>query len=135
MGNDFPNERPDMAVIFRAFSLPGVAERLARVSSGNKVNCRETGGLKKPDVSPAGDARPVFFKDSVAVFINFNLSFASHSGPFKAKREAPDPGAQVEERHCATCAEKFPFNTGQPHHTAMPLGRRCGKMASASSAG
>ena len=101
MGNDSPNERPDMAVVFRAFSLPGVAERLARVSSGNKVNCRETGGLKKPDVSPAGDARPVFFKDSVAVFINFHLSLAGHSGPFKAKRETSDPGAEVNKGHAS----------------------------------
>jgi hypothetical protein len=36
--NNSAHFRPEVTVIIRAFSLPGVAERLARVSAGNKVN-------------------------------------------------------------------------------------------------
>jgi len=34
--------RPEVTVIFLAFSLPGMTKRLARVSSVNKVNCSDS---------------------------------------------------------------------------------------------
>ena len=98
-GNDLANVWPEVTVIRLAFSLPGMTERLARISSANKVNCREILRGKGFEVSPTRHRRPVLFEDSVAVFINFNLSFASHSGPFKAERKPADTGADVEEGH------------------------------------
>ena len=93
MGNDLANERPEVAVVIRAFSLPGMGKRLAWVPAANKVNCREIGGVKLCDVFPAGHVRPVSCEYFVAVVIYFHLSLAGHPRPFKAKGETADAGA------------------------------------------
>ena len=92
-GNNGSNERPEMAVIVRASPLPGMAERLARVASANKVGAWQFFGVEGFNVPPFWDAGPVFCKDFIAVFIYFHLSNARHSGHFEAEEEAADSGA------------------------------------------
>jgi hypothetical protein len=58
--NNAAHLRPEVTVILRASSHPGVTERLAGESSDHNVNCRGMG--EGADVAIAGNLRPVFRK-------------------------------------------------------------------------
>ena len=72
----------------------------AGVAEGNKVSCRVV-ILRIGEITPTGDVRPVALKDSVALLIDFHLSYAGHSGPFQAEGHSADTGAKVDEGHNA----------------------------------
>jgi hypothetical protein len=89
---DSTHFRPEMAVIRRAFSLPGNRKGLAGEPSANKVNWFEVVLPDFPHVPVSLDVGPMFFEDSVAEVIYLHLPFALHSGAFKAKVETSDTG-------------------------------------------
>jgi hypothetical protein len=58
-GNDSKHLWPEVTVIFRALSLPGNTERLARVSSDKKVNWVEIIGTHLAYIRVAFDQREI----------------------------------------------------------------------------
>lgn len=59
--------RPEVAVVFLALSLPGIAEGLTRKTSGDKVNWSDRNWIKRPDVFMDNCVRPMLFKYRTAV--------------------------------------------------------------------
>jgi hypothetical protein len=86
--NDSDHFRPEVAVIFRALSLPGCTEWLAWESSANKVNCSELITFHLSYICHALYIWPMLCKYELTLFINLNLTNALHSCALKAKIEA-----------------------------------------------
>jgi len=64
----------------------GVADVLARKTAANAIDSPIVGiaWRKGFDVPVSSDVGPVFFKDSVGIFVYLHLPFAGHSSSFKA---------------------------------------------------
>jgi hypothetical protein len=69
---DSQHLRPERTVIIVASAFPGEAVRLARESSGNKVNWSIIVSFQVVDVVADGQVRPVFFEHSLG--IGFSLT-------------------------------------------------------------
>ncbi len=96
-----PIFRPEVTVISRASSLPGNAERLAWVSSANKVDWTDLLCGEGSDVAVDRDSGPVLFEDGLAVGLDFTEGNRSHSGSFKPKAKTTDSREEVEDIHSA----------------------------------
>jgi len=84
-----------MAVVFRASSLPGLAERLARVSSGNEPRSLKFICWEVPDVLDDRDAWEVFSQDSLGVWLDFAECDGFNSGPSCGEGESSDSGKEI----------------------------------------
>src|SRR3972149_7352702 len=69
--NNSKSFRPEIAVILRSPSLPGMRKGLAWEPAANKVNCLEVMGSAFMDVFVSPDPGPVFFKYLFTPFIFF----------------------------------------------------------------
>jgi hypothetical protein len=87
---------PEPAVICRASSLPGNTRRLARWSSGNKVNRLNRSSFhfvqEAMDISVPLHVRPVLLEHLLAELVSFHLPDRLHSGPLQAERKTADTG-------------------------------------------
>lgn len=95
-----------------SLACPCTADVLAGESSADDINSPINGWFwwEVPHVSPAPDVRPVFFEDSVAVVVDFDLPFASHSRPLEAEIKAPNTGKQRTKAKHDNRQEKFLAN-------------------------
>jgi hypothetical protein len=84
--------RPEPSFIILPKTAAGVADRLAGKSSADEVN--PAGGfIDGSDVPKSMDSWPMFFKDSVAIGINFHLPFRfKTSGAFEAQIKPANSG-------------------------------------------
>jgi hypothetical protein len=89
-GNKSAHFRPEVAVIFRASSLPGNGPRLAGESAANNVDRSELIAFHFPDIRHAPYIRPMLRQYRKAEWVNFNLAGAFHTGAFKAQIETAD---------------------------------------------
>jgi hypothetical protein len=92
---DSHNFRPEMAVIFRASSLPGVTERLAWVSGGNNVNCSNATPLQLlpcevSNIVDDRDMRPMFPNDTLTVRLALAKHHCLHTRPMCCKVYSAD---------------------------------------------
>jgi len=84
---------PEVTVIIRALSLPGVTERLARVSAANKFNCFAIIFLRERSyVFVKRYIRPVFLENLLTKGLYFTEGRClEKTSAFKAQRETSDP--------------------------------------------
>ena len=113
-GSDFANNsthlRPEVARIFMASLLAGVAVGLTRIATTDEIDSTDSIPTQSVcgdfvDVVIAGDGGPMLGKDSPGERVNFTERDSSHSSSFKAEREAADSRKEVEDIHL------FPQNT------------------------
>src|SRR5690606_12392125 len=135
-GPEFPHEskhfRPEIAVILRASSLPGNTERLAGVSSANKVNCSPIANhpvflqslpRQLPYIRVNWHGWPMLFQHLLAVRFNFTKSDCLNPGPLCGQGHAADTGKQVKHPHSvplpcyAILVYCVIFDTAQPFRT------------------
>jgi len=83
--------RPEMAVILRAPTLPGMTERLAGVSPCNAINSSKSICIKSPYIVINRNTRKVFGDNLLCVVVAFNKRHGfKAAGPFKADGESTD---------------------------------------------
>jgi hypothetical protein len=82
--------RPEVTLIIRASSLPGLTERLTGKSAAHKVNCWDVSPVNPADVGVTRNRRPVFCEDFSAVAIDFDLPCDFESCSFQSKIESPN---------------------------------------------
>ena len=89
--------RPEVAVIFRARSVPGSTKRLARVSAANNVNCPDIFAPEFGDIFKATDVGPVLRQHTPAEWVDLAERHGDEaSRALQAEAETPDPAEQVE---------------------------------------
>lgn len=71
---DSINFRPEVTVIFRAESLPGVTERLARDSAGNNVNWSPLVTLHLSQIVQSQRIRPVLRQNTATPGVNLDMT-------------------------------------------------------------
>jgi hypothetical protein len=79
-----------MAVVFLASALPGLTERLARVSSGNDPRSRKLICLEFPNVFEYPHPREVFPQNSLGVWFDFAESNGFDSQPSTSESKSSD---------------------------------------------
>lgn len=90
--------RPEVAVIFRAQSLPGNTEGLAWVSAANNVDwLRYIGCGKGSNVLKAGNVRPMLSQHCSAERFDFTKGDSSHTSALKSKAESSYAAEQVQD--------------------------------------
>jgi hypothetical protein len=105
--------RPEVAVIIRAFTLPGVTEWLARVSAANNVNWSNVRPLECPNIAVTGNVRPVLFQDALTKRVDF------------AERHGDEPACPLKTKgHAAQAREKIKH---PQRFSTRPLERRGGR--------
>jgi hypothetical protein len=88
---------PEVAVIIRAFSLPGTTKRLARVSAGNKVNSSIVFRVERFHVIVNWDFGEVFRQHLFCVRVDLTESDRFDSSDhLSRKRESSDPTEQIK---------------------------------------
>jgi hypothetical protein len=95
-GYNLEHCRPEITVIRHALSDPGLAEWLARESSGNNVNRLNCSGLalfnEVKDVSISFHLRPMFRQHLLTELVPLNLPGRSEPSPLHAKIKATYAG-------------------------------------------
>lgn len=89
--------RPEVAVICRASSLPGITERLTGEPSADKVNWLKVVFSDIVNISVSLNVRPMFGEHLLTEGIALHLPSALHSGPLQAEIEAAYPGKERAE--------------------------------------
>jgi hypothetical protein len=102
-GPEFVHEpthfRPEVAVIFRAASLPGETERLAWVSAANNVRCSDIRALQCPNVVVNGNVRPVLRQHAPGELFDFTEGDRRHARALKPKTEPANAGEEIQHAH------------------------------------
>jgi hypothetical protein len=89
--------RPEVAVIARAFSLPGQAKGLTRESAGNKVDCSDISARQLSNVFVNWNVRPMLRQHPAAKRIDLAKRRGLESArTFQAEAEAANAAEQVE---------------------------------------
>jgi hypothetical protein len=110
--NDSAHLRPEISVVFRATSLPGVAEWLAGESSDDDVG-DPGGGLKRSYVVMNRHPRKVLRQHlSAPRFDLAKLHRAESASHLKAEAESADAAEQVEDSHARSLASRSRCSVG-----------------------
>lgn len=115
-----------MAGVLGSGSLSGLAERLAGVPAGDKVDGFEFGSGELFDVAVLRDFRPVPREDLPAVFVDFDLPAAGESGAVESKVNSSDSGTKGAVRHGRLRNLRVPVfqeGTRRSMLTLVPLNR------------
>jgi hypothetical protein len=81
---------PEVTVIFRAASEPGLTKWLAGVSAANKVNCTNVFAFQCPHIIKARHVGPVLGQHQAAPGIDLTERHRRHAGTLQAQAEAAD---------------------------------------------
>lgn len=111
--------RPEVTVIFRAASVPGKTEWLARISAANNVDWSVM--LKRPYVLVDGHVRPVLGQDLAAERVD--LAKADGFKPARAlqpEAKAADPAEQIQNPKLGDIHDATP-NPGTCSEGERPL--------------
>jgi hypothetical protein len=94
--NNATHCRPEMAVIPRARTLPGMTEGLAGIATSNEVapDC-----WNSSNVVMAWHARPVLGEHGTAEGIDLAEGDGSHAGSFESEAESADAAEEVKDTH------------------------------------
>jgi hypothetical protein len=87
---------PHPSLIGRAFLLACVADRLTRHARTDQVNLpiSQIPHRERPNVAPAGDARPVLRQHAAGIGVDLDLPAAFHARPLQAQVKAANPGEE-----------------------------------------